>query len=89
VIFTKDLKRLVNRRGSVMSKGVDALLPGRHVKAGGFISSFEDHRRRAADCLCLAQEVSDPTNKTLLLEMAQTWISLAEQELVKSNKDQK
>ena|SRR6266511_1524117 len=36
-------------------------------------------RKRAAQCLRLAQSMSDPTNKALLLEMAQTWVRLAEQ----------
>ena len=47
------------------------------------MSDFKNYQKRAADCLRLAQEVSDPTNKAMLLEMAQTWVSLAEQELAK------
>jgi hypothetical protein len=39
----------------------------------------EEHQERAAQCLRLAQSMSDPTNKALLLEMAQTWVKLAEQ----------
>jgi len=38
-----------------------------------------DLQERAAQCLRLAQITSDPTNKALLLEMAQTWVKLAEQ----------
>ena len=53
------------------------------------MSDFQNYQKRAADCLRLAQEVSDPTNKAMLLEMAQTWVSLAEQELAKSNKGSK
>ena len=53
------------------------------------MSDFKNYQKRAADCLRLAQEVSDPTNKAMLLEMAQTWVNLAEQELAKSNKDPK
>ena len=44
------------------------------------VSKFEDYQRRAAECLRLAHEVRDLTNKKLLLEMAQTWVKLAEQE---------
>jgi hypothetical protein len=38
-----------------------------------------EYQERAAQCLRLAQSMSDPTNKALLLEMAQTWVRLAEQ----------
>jgi hypothetical protein len=38
-----------------------------------------DYQERAAQCLRLAQSTSDSTNKALLLEMAQTWVRLAEQ----------
>ena len=41
---------------------------------------FQDHQRRAAECLRLAHEASDKTNKALLIEMAQTWAKLADQE---------
>jgi hypothetical protein len=43
------------------------------------VSKSSEHQRRAAECLRLAHEARDQTNKTLLLEMAQTWIKLAEQ----------
>ena len=56
---------------------------------GGPVSDFKNYQKRAAECLRLAQEVSDPTNKAMLLEMVQTRVSLAEQELAKSNKDPK
>jgi hypothetical protein len=51
------------------------------------VSKFEDHQRRATKCLLLAKETTDETNKALLLEMAQTWIDLAEQEKAKSSND--
>jgi hypothetical protein len=51
------------------------------------VSKFGDHQRRAAECLLLAKETTDETNKALLLEMAQTWIDLAEQEKAKSSND--
>jgi hypothetical protein len=38
-----------------------------------------EYQERAAQCLRLSQSTSDPTNKALLLEMAQTWVKLAEQ----------
>ena len=48
------------------------------------MTKFRDHQRRAAECLRLAREATDKTNKALLIEMAQTWAKLAEQDKVKS-----
>jgi hypothetical protein len=39
----------------------------------------EHYQRMAAECLRLAKDALDLTNKKLLLEMAQTWVKLAEQ----------
>jgi len=39
----------------------------------------EEHQQRAAECMRLAQSAVDPTNKALLLEMAQCWARLAGQ----------
>ena len=38
-----------------------------------------EYQERVAQCLRLARSTSDLTNKALLLEMAQTWVRLAEQ----------
>jgi len=46
----------------------------------GFVAKFQDHQRRAAECLRLAHDATDKTNKALLIEMAQTWAKLAEQD---------
>lgn len=54
----------------------------------GSVAKFEDHQRRAAECLRLAREAADKTNKALLVEMAQTWAKLAQQEKVRAE-DQK
>ena len=51
-------------------------------KAEGSVSKFEDYKRRAAECLRLAREAADKTNKALLIEMAQTWAKLAEQDKI-------
>jgi hypothetical protein len=40
---------------------------------------IQDYQYRAAECLRLARGTGNPTNKALLLEMAQTWVKLAEQ----------
>lgn len=39
----------------------------------------DEYQQRAAQCLRLAQSMSEPTNKALLLEMARTWAKLSEQ----------
>jgi len=48
------------------------------------VAKFQDHQRRAAECLRLAREATDKTNKALLIEMAQTWAKLAEQDQARS-----
>jgi hypothetical protein len=45
---------------------------------GAGLPTPEEYQRRAADLLRIAQETDDPTNKALLLEMAQAWVKLAE-----------
>jgi hypothetical protein len=40
---------------------------------------IQNYQHRAAECLRLARGTGNPTNKALLLEMAQTWVKLAEQ----------
>jgi hypothetical protein len=49
------------------------------------MASSRDHQERAADCLRLAHQLTDTTNKALLLEMALTWIRLAEQQARKES----
>jgi hypothetical protein len=38
----------------------------------------ENYRRRAAECLALAQRISDPNDKAKMLEIAEAWRRLAE-----------
>jgi hypothetical protein len=45
---------------------------------GAGVPKREEYQQRAADLLRIAQETDDPTNKALLLEMAQAWVKLAE-----------
>ncbi len=52
----------------------------RVARREGSVARFQDHQRRAAECLRLAHEAVDKTNKALLIEMAQTWAKLAEQD---------
>jgi hypothetical protein len=46
-------------------------------------STAQECQQRAAECLRLVRDALDPTNKALLLEMAQAWIRLAEQHTAK------
>jgi hypothetical protein len=51
------------------------------------VAKHQDHQRRAVECLRLAREATDKTNKALLIEMAQTWAKLAEQEKIRGEYD--
>ena len=42
------------------------------------MNRVELYRSYAAECVRLARHSSNPTDKTLLLEMAESWIRMAE-----------
>jgi hypothetical protein len=46
---------------------------------GDGMRTAQDYQQRAAECVRLASNSTHPTNKALLLEMALTWVKLAEQ----------
>jgi hypothetical protein len=48
------------------------------LRLGIQMSRAEEHRRHAAECLRVAQRVSDPNDKALLIQMAERWRELAE-----------
>jgi hypothetical protein len=41
------------------------------------MAAMNEYRRHAAECLLLADDISDPKNKLLLVAMAQAWLRLA------------
>jgi hypothetical protein len=43
------------------------------------MAAGDDYERMAHECARLADKVGDPARKALFLEMAQTWLKLAEQ----------
>jgi len=43
------------------------------------VSTYERYRQYALDCLGLANKTNDLSTKTLLVDMAQAWVKLAEQ----------
>ena len=43
------------------------------------MASADAYRRHASECVRLAQETQSPTDKALLLRMAETWLRLAQQ----------
>lgn len=54
-----------------------ALFP---IRSGGRpVSNPDRYRQNAIDCLRLANETSDPGAKAVLLDMAQSWVRLADQ----------
>ena len=44
-------------------------------------AKFEDFRKRAEECVELAQSVRTPEQRTMLLHIAETWLRLAEDSL--------
>jgi hypothetical protein len=44
------------------------------------VLTSQECQQKAAECLRLVRTALDSTNKALLLEMAQAWIRLAEQQ---------
>ena len=49
-------------------------------------STSKECQQKAAECLRLVQTSLDSTNKAILLEMAEAWISRAEQQKAEVNK---
>jgi hypothetical protein len=43
------------------------------------VRTYEEYQQKAAECLEQANSATDPTNRALLLEMAQAWIRLADE----------
>jgi hypothetical protein len=50
-------------------------------------STSQECQQRAAECLRLVRTSLDATNKALLLEMAQAWIRLAEQQALQAQNE--
>jgi hypothetical protein len=42
------------------------------------MNRYKKYRQNAADCLAVAQQVSNPGLKASMLEMAQSWLMLAD-----------
>jgi hypothetical protein len=49
------------------------------------VSKSREYQYRAAECVRLALAARDQTNKLLLLDMAQCWLTLSEQALTEEN----
>ena len=45
------------------------------------MSKADEYEKRAAECLLLASSANDQTNRLSLLQMAQTWLRLAQKEI--------
>jgi len=44
----------------------------------GNMSSADRYKQLAAECVGIAQQTSNPRDKAVLLQMAETWLKLAE-----------
>jgi hypothetical protein len=60
-------------KGNIMSTNMS-----RVFFAESHASTSEECQQKAADCLRLLRTLRDSTNKAILLEMAEAWISFAE-----------
>jgi hypothetical protein len=49
------------------------------------MTSSEEYRRHAGECVRLAQQIRNARDKALLLAMAETWLRLAEQADIRGN----
>jgi hypothetical protein len=54
-------------------------LSGQAPEGNCLMASADEYRRHASECVRLAQETQSPTDKALLLRMAETWLRLAQQ----------
>jgi hypothetical protein len=52
---------------------------------GELVSKSRDYQDRATECVRLALTAHDQTNKLLLLDMAQCWLTLSEQALTEES----
>ena len=55
------------------------------AREGDIVSKVRDYQHRASECVRLALAARDQTNKLLLLDMAQCWLTLSEQALAEEN----
>jgi hypothetical protein len=51
------------------------------------MTSSQDYRRLAAECIALAEKATDPSDRVHLLHMAQAWRNLADKQEAKPKKD--
>jgi hypothetical protein len=42
------------------------------------MASVHDYKRRAAECVRIAERMRNPADKALLMQMADTWLRLAD-----------
>jgi hypothetical protein len=47
------------------------------------VSKADEYQKLAAECLLLAKTMGNQTNRTILLQMATTWLNLAERAITK------
>jgi hypothetical protein len=67
-------------KGNIMSTNMSRML-----FSESHASTSQECQQKAADCLRLVPTLRDSTNKAILLEMAEAWISFAEQQKAEVN----
>jgi hypothetical protein len=53
------------------------------------MASADDYRRRAAECLAFAHQITDPDDKAMMIEIAAAWRRLADWAEAKKRERQK
>jgi hypothetical protein len=66
-------------------KSAPALFMGRTSGTPFFMALADQYKRRAAECVRMAERADNAEDKALLLQMAQTWMRLAEKAEDRSN----
>ena len=70
-----------------MQGTVSCWLQGAKRRRGDSVRSLEEYWKLATENLRLARAVADPQSKAMLLQMAATWIRLAERLKAKAEKE--
>ena len=88
VLFGPQVQTIVSF--SISFKGLEPSVPltfACNVKGGRYVWSPEEYEKFAAECLRWSRIVTNVQSKAMLLQMATTWIKLAERLRAQSEKE--
>jgi hypothetical protein len=52
---------------------------GRNIHLGGYLTTINEYRQHARDCLQIARNAQSSDERAILIEMAKTWHRLAQE----------